>query len=148
MFLCPICSPIYLYRSPVMLCCHFNVKVHIAFKAGGLTCHKTRFNPSFFFKCSVPSQEYGTCYIIVRLCVCYILTLCFCCVVCFLLYLSVNSHYYKMCHRTFPSPIHVFSFDVIFIILIEFYIRLSSFLCVLHFNVVVLLLYVMLFPQF
>ena len=85
-----------------------------------------------------PSQEYGHCYIIVRFCVCYILTLCFRCVVCFLLYLSVNSHYYKTCYCTFLSQIHVFGFDVIFVILIliGFCLMLSSFLCVLHLNVV------------
>ena len=55
-------------------------------------------------KYPVPSQEYGRCYIIVRFCVCYILTLCSRCVVCFLLYLSVNSNYYKTCHGTFFIP--------------------------------------------
>ena len=90
----------------------------------------------FFKKCPVPSQEYGHCYIIVHFCVCYILTLCFCCVYCFLLYLSMNSNYYMTCHGTFLSQIYVFSFDVIFVILIEFCLMLSLFLCVLHFNVV------------
>ena len=78
----------------------------------------------------------GHCYSIVRFCVCYILTLCFCCVVCFLSYLSVNSHYYKTCHGTFLSQINVFSFDVISVILIGFCLLLSSFLCALNFNVV------------
>ena len=90
----------------------------------------------FFKKCPVPSQEYGHCYIRVRFCMCYILTLCFFCIVCLLLYLSVNLHHYKTCHGTFLSQIHVFSFDVIFFILIGFCLMLSSFLCVLHFNVV------------
>ena len=36
------------------------------------------------------------------------------------LYLSVNSYYYKTCHGTFLSQIHVFSFDVTFVILIGF----------------------------
>ena len=40
----------------------------------------------FFLKCHVPSQDNGHCYIIIHLCVCYILMLCFCCVV-VLLYL-------------------------------------------------------------
>ena len=64
----------------------------------------------------------------------YILTLCFRCVVCFLLFFSVNSHYYKTCHGTYLSQIHVFGFDVIFVILIGYCIMLSPFLCVLHFN--------------
>ena len=46
-FLCQLCSPIYLYYSPVMLCCHFNVIFNIAIKEGGLA-YKTRFNPPFF----------------------------------------------------------------------------------------------------
>ena len=48
-FLCPIFSPIFMYCSPVMQCVHFNVIFNIAIKAGGLACHKTRNNPSFFF---------------------------------------------------------------------------------------------------
>ena len=40
--------PIYLYCSPVILCCHFNVIFNIAIKVQGLACHKTRFNPPFF----------------------------------------------------------------------------------------------------
>ena len=83
----------------------------------------------------VPSQENGHCYIIVRFCVCNIFTLCFRCVVCFLLFLSVNSHYYKTCHGTFLSKIHVFGFDVILVILIGCCLMLSPLLCVLHFNV-------------
>ena len=47
-FLCLIRSPIYLYCSPVILCCHFNVIFNIAIKVRGLACHKTRFNPPFF----------------------------------------------------------------------------------------------------
>ena len=126
----PICSPIYLYCSPVMLCCHFNVIFNIAIKAGGSACHTTRLNPPFL---SLPRQEYGHCYIIiVRFCGCYIVTLCFCCVVCFLLHLSVNSHYYKTCHGTFLSQIHLFSFDKF----IVFCVLLSWFLCVLRYNVV------------
>ena len=78
------------------------------------------------------------------------LTLRFRCIVCFLLFLSVNSHYYKTCHGTYLSQIPVFGFDVIFVILIGFCLMISPFLCVLHFNVVsvVLLLYLMRFPQF
>ena len=34
----------------------------------------------FLLICPVPSQENCQCYIIVRFCVCYILMLCFCCV--------------------------------------------------------------------
>ena len=91
----------------------------------------------FLKKCPVPSQEYGHCNITVRLCVCYILTLCFRCVVCFLLYLSVYSHYYKTsCHGTFLPQTRVFGSDVIFVILIGVCLMLSPFLCVLHFNVV------------
>ena len=93
MFLCPLFSPIYLYCSPVMKCCHFNVIFNIVIKARGLACHKTRFNPPFFFlKCTV-SHENGHCYIIVRFCVCYILMLCFCCVV-ILLYLMRFPQFY------------------------------------------------------
>ena len=36
----------------------------------------------------------------------------------FLLFLSVDSHYYKMCYGTYLSQIHVFGFNVIFVILI------------------------------
>ena len=72
----------------------------------------------------------------------------------FLLFLSVNSQYYKTCHGTYLSKIHVFGFDVIFVILKGFCLILSPFLCVcvcvrvcvLHFNVVSL--YLMRFPQF
>ena len=55
------------------------------------------------------------------------------CVVCFLLFLSVNSHYYrcyKTCHGIYLSQIHVFGFGVIFPILIGFCLMLSPFLCV------------------
>ena len=64
-------------------------------------------------------------------CVCNIFTLCFRCVVCFLLYLSVNSHYYKTYHGTFLSQVHVFGFDVIVVILIGFCLMLSPF-CVCY----------------
>ena len=41
--------PIYLYCSPVLLCSRFNVIFNNAIKVRGLACHKTRFNPPFFF---------------------------------------------------------------------------------------------------
>ena len=47
-FLCQMCSTIYLYCRPVMLCCHFNVIFPMAIKEGGLACHKNRFNPPIF----------------------------------------------------------------------------------------------------
>ena len=46
---------------------------------GGLACHKTRFNPPFTFL--KISGKWLQCHIIVRFRVCYILMLCFCCVV-------------------------------------------------------------------
>ena len=69
-------------------------------------------------------------------------TLCFRCVVCFLL--SMKSHYYKTCHGTYLSKIHVFGFDVIFVILKGCCLMLSLFLCVyvLHFDVVSLFSYI------
>ena len=83
----------------------------------------------FLLQCPLLSQAYGHCYIIVRFCVCYILMLCFRCVVCFLLFFSVYSHYYKTCHGTYLSQIHVFVFDVISVILIGFCLMLCPFLC-------------------
>ena len=73
----------------VLLCnVHFNVIFNIAMKAEGLTCQHKQVQPTiFFFKCPVPSQENGHCYIIVRFCVCYIWMLSFYCVVVLLLYL-------------------------------------------------------------
>ena len=80
--LCPECSCIFLYCSPL------SVLLNITIKARGLASHKTRFNPPFFWgKCPVPSQKNGHCYIIVSFGICYILMLCFCYVVVFLLYL-------------------------------------------------------------
>ena len=137
MFLCPIRSPIYLYCSPVLLCCQFNVIFNNAIKVRGFACHKTRFNPPFFslkMSCTKSGKWpllYHSCFS-----VCNIFTLCFRCVACFLLFLSVNSHCYKTCHGTFLSQIHVFGFDVILVILIGFWLMLSPLLCVLHFNVV------------
>ena len=81
------------------------------------------------------SEIWSLLYYCLFLCV-LLLTLCFFCVVCSLLYLSVNSHYYKTCHGTFISQIHVFSFDVILVIFNGFCLMLSSCVCVLHFNVV------------
>ena len=46
------------------------------------------------------------------------------------------SHCDKTCHGTCLSQIHVFGFDVIFVILVGFCLMLGSFLCVLHFSVV------------
>ena len=106
-----------------------------------LKSHETCLTPPHLFACQEPRA------LVSQFCVWNIFTLCFRCVVCFLLYLSVNSHYYKTCHGTFLSQTHIFGFDVIFVILIGFCLMLSPFQCVLHFNVV-LLLYLMRFPQF
>ena len=134
---------VYLYCSPLMLCSHFNVIVYMAIKEGGLACHKTSFNPPFFpLEMSCTQSGIWPLLYYSSFSVCYILTLCFRCVVCFLLYLSVNSHYYKTCQFTYLSQIHVFGFDVIFVILIWFCLMLSPFLCVLHFNVVSLFFYI------
>ena len=45
-------------------------------------------------------------------------------------------HATKPVSKSGLSRIHVFGFDVIFVILIGFCLMLSPFLCVLHFNVV------------
>ena len=49
---------------------------------------------------------------------------------------GVNSHCDKTCHGTCLSQIHVFGFDVIFVILVVFCLLLGPFLCVLRFGVV------------
>ena len=69
-FLCPICSLIYLYCSPVRTCCHLNDIFNIAIKSGGVASHKTRFNPPFLLTMSWTRSGNNHCYIIVRFCVC------------------------------------------------------------------------------
>ena len=60
-FICTVLPPcnVILY----ILHCH---------KVRGLACHKTTFNHHFVLKCSAPSQEFGSWYIIVRYYVCCI----------------------------------------------------------------------------
>ena len=59
-----------------------------------VSSHKTSFNPPFFLKCAVPSQEYGSCYLIVRFYVC--------CIFVWLL------HFIVMLFRCFPLIVDVF----------------------------------------
>ena len=113
-FLCLIRSPIYLYCSPVILCCHINVIFNIAIKVRGLACHKTRFNPPFFplkMSCT-KSGIWPLLYYSSFLCVLHFNVLFPLSRLCFLLFLS---YWDKTCHGTCLSQIHVFGFDVIYI---------------------------------
>ena len=137
-FLCLIHvrSAIYLYCSPVLLCCHFNVIFNNAIKVGGLACHKTRFNPPFFslkMSCT-KSGKWPLLYHSSFVCVTFLRCVS---VVSFVFsYIWVWIHITITCHGTFLSQIHVFGFDVILVILIGFCLMLSPLPCVLHFNVV------------
>ena len=132
-FLCLICSPVYLYCSPVILCCHFNVIFNFAIKVRGLACHKTRFNPPLLFPFKSVLYQVRKMAIVI------------------ILFVSVFSYFWdKTWHGTCLSHIHVFGFDVIFVILVVYCLLLGPFLCAVAFRccVVVLLLYLMRFPQF
>ena len=76
-FLCLECSCMYLYCIPVMQCCHFSGIFNIAAKCEVSLATKSGKIHPFFIKCPVQSQEYGSCYQIIRFYVCCIVA-CFC----------------------------------------------------------------------
>ena len=83
-FLCPECSCIYLWCIPVIFYCHFTSFSNIAIKHEVWLAIKLGSTHHLFKKCPVRSQDYGSCYQIVRIWMLHWRL--FCCISVFLLF--------------------------------------------------------------